>query len=196
MLIYNKNDKKRRLTLGLDLDGTSGDFHTSFRNVLIEHQGFDLDRIPVETPAIYSYIDAGCFPDLDTFKIALHAATHQGVYYQMTPYEGLRENIIALTEEGVGIRVITSRPDDALNDTIGWLEDVAQIPYDTIFITDEKTKVEADIYLDDMPKHINNFRNVGKRAVIYNQPYNTDLDGERVSAWSEVPDTLLARITA
>lgn len=196
MLIYNKNKKKRRLTLGLDLDGTSGDFHTSFRNVLIEHQGFDLDRIPVETPAIYSYIDAGCFPDLDTFTTALHAATHQGVYYQMTPYEGLRENILALTEEGIGIRVITSRPDDALDDTIGWLEDVAQIPYDTIFITDEKTKVEADIYLDDMPKHINNFRNAGKRAVIYNQPYNTDLDGERVSAWSEVPDTLLARITA
>lgn len=183
--------KNPRFTLGNDLDGTSGDFHASFRNVLMEHQGFTNAQIPARVPKVYSYIDAGCFPDFNTFQTALHEATQQRVYYLMKPYEGFRKHLTAMYESGAEIKIITSRPDDAMEDTISWLEEVAKVPYHSITITHEKTKVPADVYIDDMPGHIENFRKAGHRAIIFDQPYNRDMDGERVHSWKELGEILV-----
>lgn len=182
--------KNPRFTLGNDLDGTSGNFHASFRNVLLAHQGYTEDQIPLRVPRVYSYTDAGCFPDMETFKQALNAATAHRVYYLMKPYDGFRKHLTALYESGVEVKIITSRPDDAMDDTIGWLEEVAKVPYHSITITHEKTKIPADVYLDDMPGHIENFRRVGRRAVVFDQPYNREVTGERVHSWKEVGELL------
>lgn len=182
--------KAPRLTLGVDLDGTSGDFHSSFRQVLMEHQGYTDTQIPQRVPKVYSYIDAGCFPDFKTFTAALHAATHQRVYYLMKPYEGFRKHLTALYESDVEVKIITSRPDDALDDTIGWLEEVAKVPYHSVTITHEKVKVPACAYLDDMPGHIEAFRAAGHRGIVFDQPYNREIPGERVRSWKEIGELL------
>ena len=182
--------KNPRMVLGNDLDGTSGCFHSSFRKVLVDQQGFDPALIPVRVPKIYSYIDAGCFPDFQTFTKALNDATHQGVYYTMKPYEGFRKHLTNLYESGIEIKIITSRPDDAMDDTIGWLEEVAKVPYHSITITHEKTKVPATVYIDDMPGHIQNFRAMGRRAIVFDQPYNRKISGERVRTWKEIGELL------
>lgn len=196
MLTYmNKPITSEHTVLGLDLDGTSGDFHGSFRDTLIEHQGYSPMLMPVDVPSVYSYIDAGCFPDMDTFTKALHSATGQHVYLNMRPYDGFSEALNALHDEGMAIHVITSRPDDALEDTLSWLTDVAKVPFNQVTITHEKTRCGADVYLDDMPGHIEKFRALDRRAVIYDQPYNRHMDGERVTGWDRMADSLL-RVSA
>lgn len=191
MLTFKNNDidgKDAKYVIGLDLDGTSGAFHKSFRDTLISQQGFDQKRIPVRTPAIYSYVDAGVFDDLETFSKALFAATGQGVYRMMEPYKGFRKHLTSLVDNGAYVKVITSRPDDALDDTLTWLNTVARVPYHEVFITDEKTKVQADVYIDDKPGHILNFQDVGSNAIIYDQPYNRNIEAPRATAWSQMPD--------
>lgn len=190
MLTFKNNDidgRDTKYAIGLDLDGTSGAFHKSFRDVLITHQGFDHRHVPVRTPAIYSYVESGVFDDMDVFLKALFAATGQGVYRTMEPYKGFRKHLTNLVENGAYVKVITSRPDDALDDTLTWLNDVARVPYHEVFITDEKTKVAADVYIDDKPGHILNFQEVGSNAIIYDQPYNRDVDAPRATAWSQIP---------
>lgn len=179
-----------RMSIGVDLDGTSGNFHASFRSILLEHQGFNAEQIPLRVPKVYSYIDAGCFPDFETFTTALHAATHQRVYYLMKPYDGFRKHLTALYESDAEIKIITSRPDDALEDTIGWLEEVAKVPYHSVTITHEKVKVPASVYIDDMPAHIEAFRTAGRRGIVFDQPYNREVPGERVRSWKEIGEIL------
>lgn len=193
MLTFKNNDidgKDAKYVIGLDLDGTSGAFHKSFRDVLISKQGFDQKSIPVRTPAIYSYVDSGVFDDSETFLKALFAATGQGVYRTMEPYRGFRKNLTNLVENGAYIKVITSRPDDALDDTLVWLNQVSQVPFHEVFITDDKTSVYADVYIDDKPGHILNFQDAGSSAIIYDQPYNRDVNAPRATAWSQMPDLI------
>lgn len=174
------------MVLGNDLDGTSGDFHSSFRDVLISHQGHSPDIFPANVPKEYCYVEAGLFADRTTFLTALHSATGQGVYRNMKPYKGLRECITDLYNSGAEIKIITSRPDDAMEDTILWLEEIAQIPYHSVTITSNKIQVPATLYIDDMPAHIQKFQQAGRRSFIFDQPYNRRIVGERVNSWDQI----------
>ena len=200
MLNYQKQTLKgTEFTIGLDLDGTSSGFHRSFRDVLIAHQGWAPTAIPVRTPNVYSYVEAGIFPCENTFKKALFAATGHGVYRKAVPYRGFRKAIRSLVDDfGAGIRVITSRPDDALEDTVYWLENVAKVPFHDVHICHDKTKVKADVYIDDMPAHIAALRGKGRTAVVYHQPYNSRVEGDRLRSWTNAAPMLnsLARVNA
>lgn len=192
MLFYKKEEiSNPKLTVGIDLDGTSGDFHASFRDVLMDHQGIE---IPASIPEVYSYVEAGYFKDFDTFLKALHAATHQRVYFNMAPYVGFKEEMERLYELGIELKIVTTRPENALDDTVSWLEDVARVPYHSISITEDKVKAPADIYFDDMPGHIDNFRKNNREGIIFHQPYNADISGDRVHSWAEIGNLLAEKV--
>lgn len=192
MIHYDKQKiDNPTFVIGLDLDGTSGGFHKAFRDILVQHQGFAEDAIPVRAPKIYSYVDSGVFDCPKKFMRALHTATGQGVYRNLTPYRGFHTAIKSLVNDhGAAIKVITSRPDDALDDTIYWLEEVARIPYHEVNICHDKTQVMADIYVDDMPDHIYKIRETGRSAVTFHQVYNTDVPGPRLKFWKDAPELL------
>lgn len=179
-----ENITNPRLVVGLDLDGTSGDFHTSFRQICIDEQGVDPERFPV-VPTKYCYAEAGAFDSREEFKKALFRATGQGVYARMKPYEGFAEQIRSLYSQGAKIEVITSRPEDAMDSTLFWLDEVAKVPFHRVTITHEKLSVPADVYIDDMPEHIKNFTKAGKDSLIFDQPYNRGMYGERAHSWVE-----------
>ena len=93
------------------------------------------------------------------------------------------------------IRIITHRlyvnwgHQVAVSDTVEWL-DRHQIPYRDICFLGAKPEVEADLYVDDAPHNVLALRAAGNRVVIFDQPYNRDLDGDRVRSWAEMEDVV------
>lgn len=190
-----KRRTNEKYSIGLDLDGTSGGFHKAFRDTLIGHQGFADHEIPVRTPNEYCYVSAGIFPDKDTFMSHLHRATGNGVYRNLSPYSGLRKHLNAMIQDGAFISVITSRPDDAMEDTLAWLTEVARVPFHEVNITHDKLTIDADVYIDDMPGHIERFQTANSGAIVYDQPYNRNVNAPRAKTWNEIP-SLVRAITA
>ncbi len=46
----------------------------------------------------------------------------------------------------------------------------------------------ADAYIDDGPHNIEGLRAAGRTAIVFEQPYNRDLDGLRARNWDEVEE--------
>ena len=73
----------------------------------------------------------------------------------------------------------------AAADTVAWL-DAAGIPYRDLCFLGRKPEVEADLYVEDAPHNIVELRAAGNQVVVFDQPYNRDLDGPRAQTWAEV----------
>jgi 5'-nucleotidase len=103
-----------------------------------------------------------------------------------------------LSDAGVWIRLITHRLYTnwghavAVADTVAWLDDVG-IPYRDLCFLGRKPEVEADAYVDDAPHNVLELRRAGNPVIVFDQPYNRDLDGLRAETWPQV-ETLVTRI--
>ncbi|MBT6446731.1 MAG: hypothetical protein HOK58_17290, partial [Acidimicrobiaceae bacterium] len=82
----------------------------------------------------------------------------------------------------------------AAGDTVAWL-DRARIPYRDLCFLGAKSDVGADAYIDDGAHNIENLRAAGRTAIIFDQPYNRDLDGLRASNWNEVEEIVYDLMT-
>ena len=51
----------------------------------------------------------------------------------------------------------------------------------------------ADIYIDDAPHNITALRGAGCEAIIFDQPYNQQLEGLRARDWGEVEEIVMDR---
>lgn len=71
-----------------------------------------------------------------------------------------------------------------IKDTIDWLSR-HEIHYDDICFVDDKTMVHCDLYIDDSPSQIRALKAAGKEVLIFSYHYNKDIEGERISSWSE-----------
>lgn len=79
----------------------------------------------------------------------------------------------------------------AKKDTKDWLTGNCIIVHvDDILHTRDKAAVDADVFIDDAPHHLESIRLAGKRAICYSQSYNKEWDGERVNNLQEFVEKL------
>ena len=101
-----------------------------------------------------------------------------------------------LSDAGVWIRIITHRlyvnwgHAVAVTDTVEWL-DQARIPYRDICFLGDKPEVEADIYLEDAPHNIASLRSSGNSVIVFDAPYNQEVDGLRATSWLNCEQMIL-----
>ena len=81
-----------------------------------------------------------------------------------------------------------------VSDTVQWL-DGQRIPYRDLCFLGRKPEVQAHAYVEDAPHNIEALRAGGNTVIVFDQPYNRDLDGPRASTWAEV-ETLVAELVA
>ena len=102
-----------------------------------------------------------------------------------------------LSDAGVWIRIITHRLVTnwghalIVSDTVEWLDD-QRIPYRDLCFLGRKPEVQADAYVEDAPHNIEALRASGNTVIVFDQPYNRDLDGPRAATWAEV-ESIVAR---
>lgn len=187
--------RKRKFILGLDLDNVTLLYNDAMQKIVSEKFG-----VPPEVladPKFYSFVQSGWpFKDEAHFRQVHGEAVEAGLYTALKPMEGVSEALHELVDAGVGIHVITSRfvnPGQhakVICETAMSLEN-HNIPFDNIAFQDDKTRILADVYLDDSPANILALRRAGRHAVVYDASFNRDLPGPRVNNWIEAKEYIL-----
>jgi 5'(3')-deoxyribonucleotidase len=171
--------------LGVDLDGVCGDYTAAFRQVVADELGCDPTTLSDDRDWTFSSwgLDGPTFERLHKAAVLEHH-----MFRWMPPLHGVAEALWHLSDQGVWIRLITHRlyvswgHATAISDTVHWLDEVG-IPYRDLCFLGHKPQVEADAYLEDAPHNVTALRAAGNTVIVFDQPYNRDLDGLRVHDW-------------
>lgn len=183
---------------GVDLDGVCGDYTTAFRTIVAQELDVSENELPLERSwdfREWNLERAGGFERLHAL-----AVSGRGLFADMPPIEGVADALWRLSDAGIHIRIITHRlyvnwgHASAVADTVTWL-DTNRIPYRDICFLGKKPDVGAHVYIDDGPHNIVQLRAAGHEAIVFDQPYNRDLDGPRVADWAELETMVMALAT-
>jgi 5'-nucleotidase len=189
----------RGFILGVDLDGVCGDYTAAFRSVVAAERGVD--------PATLSDVRSWDFSEWGMETAAefdhLHrvAVLEHRMFRHMPAMPGAAESLWRLSDAGVWIRIITHRlyvnwgHAVAVADTVAWLDD-AGIPYRDICFLGAKPEVEADCYVDDAAHNVVALRGAGNHVIVFDAPYNRDVDGPRAHSWPEVEAQVLDHVAS
>lgn len=166
------------MIVGVDLDGTTVDFQYHWANLYIDY--FDVD-IPApkldEYDALLSYThfkDAGHF-----FKWFARAGGWKNQPYIL----GARGGVDALLDAGHRVRFITDRPANAVNATWDWFNESPWALETELHIRPDKHMVPCDVYIDDTPRKIQELLDVGKRVIVFDQPWNQEVEDGKEYCW-------------
>lgn len=185
----------RKLRIAVDLDNTSGEYSGALRTFAARYAGIPEDQIDAHYPEVLDYaMQNNGWHGMDTQAefFAIHSkAVEDGMFAELEAYEDVSDVLWRAHDKGHHIRIVTARflkPGDryqVIKTTGEWL-DKNNIPVDDMAFTDQKTDIDADVYIDDSPSNITKLRAAGKTVIIYDQPYNRDFDGLRAKSWLEV----------
>lgn len=176
--------------IGIDLDCTCAKHDEAFAKHYAEDIGVDPASLPPKTT--WSFEKEWGLKDEDLFEHHSEAV-EEGLYYEMEPYAGVAETIQKLIDTGYRIRIITHRlyapgnHENTVIQTAKWL-DKHRIPYHDLCLIDDKTDVEADVYIEDAPHNIQALLNDGEPVIIPDQLYNRDFNAPRFQNWNQVFD--------
>ena len=174
--------------LGVDLDGVCADYTSAFRRIVAMERNVDADSLTTEVS--WDFAEWGL--NRDSF-LELHKTSVQDhrMFKNMPALDGVSDALWRLSDAGVWIRIVTHRLVTnwghalIVSDTVDWL-DAKSIPYRDICFLGRKPEIEADAYVEDAPHNVEALRARGNTVIVFDQPYNRDLDGLRASNWAEV----------
>jgi 5'-nucleotidase len=184
---------KRKVILGIDIDGTTGYYVEALRKFCADKLGLTPEQIESELPDPIDYHFSN-WPEVTDNFIEMHSeAVDMGLYEWMDAIPNASKTLWKLNDEDYHIHFITSRfvkhkkNRIVVVSTANWL-DKHNMPYRDLSFKENKTHVYADIYIDDSPSNIKAFQSQGKHVIIFDAPYNKDLEGRRAYNWQEVYD--------
>ena len=178
---------------GVDLDGVCADYTTGFRAIVAEELGVDVESLPLERS--WDFHEWG-FDEADFERMHHLAVTERRMFRDLPAIEGCADALWRLSDAGIWIRIITHRlyvnwgHATAVGDTVSWL-DTHGVPYRDICFLGKKPQVEADVYIDDASHNVAALRATGNPVIVFDQPYNQDMDGPRASSWAEVEELVV-----
>ena len=183
--------------LGVDLDGVCGDYVGMFRHFVARNLGVTEESLPA--PTQWSFAESGWGIRDGAHYMELHSeAVSRGMFRAMAPMPGVSQELWALSDEDIHIRIITHRlctnrqHRTAAADTVEWL-DLNEIPYRDLCFQGEKTAVMADCYIDDAPHNVEALRAAGGFVIVFDAPYNQHVTGPRARTWQEAGELIRAR---
>jgi 5'(3')-deoxyribonucleotidase len=183
----------RAPVIGLDLDGTSANLVASLRDRVASTRRIPADRAHHELPDPdhYSMWEATSpwFSDLEDFLTHFEEGERTGIYRELPAYEGLHDAVRQIRRVGFEIDVVTARPSRFNHDTRAWL-DSHDLPVGDIHNPgiDKHLVSHIDVFIDDSPHVIETLQAHGRKVIIFQQPYNTqvhqqDEHARRIPGW-------------
>ena len=183
--------------LGVDLDGVCGDYTAAFRSVVAAERG--IDPATLSEARSWQFEEWGVTSAAEFDRLHRIAVLEHRMFRTMPVVTGAPDVLWRLSDAGVWIRIITHRlcvnwgHAIAVADTVGWLDE-AGIPYRDICFLGAKPEVEADCYVDDAIHNVVALREAGNDVIVFDQPYNAEIEGPRARGWHEVEELVVARI--
>ena len=185
----------RKVVVGLDLDGTTGDFTHGLRTYMATGLKLSQDQWLSHFPdpdeyAMWTGTNAW-YTDKADFLSQFQAAEAAGIYRDIKPYNNSSAVLKELKAYGFDIKVITARGAEFNEDTKSWIR-THNIPVKVVLNPGtEKQKVKGiDVYIDDAPHVINTLLAHEKNVVVMEQSYNLKNipeheNARRVDKWDE-----------
>jgi 5'(3')-deoxyribonucleotidase len=189
----------RDFVLGVDLDGVCGDYTRAFRDIVAAELGVDADSLP--DARSWNFAEWGISGSEEFDRLHRVAVLEHRMFRHMPAFPGAAEVLWRLSDAGVWIRIITHRlyvnwgHAVAVADTVAWLDEKG-IPYRDICFLGAKPEVEADCYIDDAAHNVIALREAGNQVIVFDAPYNEDVDGPRARSWSDVERLVMDAVAA
>jgi 5'-nucleotidase len=189
----------RGFILGVDLDGVCGDYTAAFRAVVAAEHGVDPESLPAERG--WDFAEWGIVGNDAFDRLHRAAVLEHRMFRHMPAIDGVAEALWRLSDAGVWIRIITHRlcvnwgHAIAVADTVAWLDDTG-IPYRDICFLGAKPEVDADCYVDDATHNVLALREAGNHVIVFDAPYNQEVEGPRARTWPEVEELVMALVAS
>ena len=172
------------MRIGIDLDGVVFDFVGTLERLYLKWFGFPL---------------AGKVAHWDDPLKLSHFATNRelfdwferaGGWTDMEMYPGAAGSIDKLLEDGHSIVFITARHGAGADASTDWHEASPWFTSSMLVCTPSKQTVPCTVYIDDGPHIIEQLRDAGKDAIVFNRPWNRKAEGTRAADWPDVLDII------
>jgi 5'(3')-deoxyribonucleotidase len=180
------------MIIGIDIDGVLAKYNEALATVVENARGLKPGSLKAPT--------GWNFPDWDLNRESFrtyHSVLMTNIV-DMELYPNASEVVNYLAKDNT-IKIITSRGSARLHDadmrpkvycgTVEWLQK-HNIPYNDLCFVENKNEVEADIYIEDSPAHLESFISHNKRYVIFSHKYNDHIPTDliRTSNWLTILD--------
>ena len=180
------------MRIGIDLDGCVVDFISDARRACENYWG-TIDQFAPE-PDCWDFPVKQWGLTYDAFWQAVrHGVAHKVVWFNTPPVEGALDALKALKKNGHSVHICTSRPGFEVA-TTEWLNRF-RVPYDSVTISEDKTIVDVDVFVEDSPTNLMKLWESGVEAIRFDQPWNRNMDFHGwkrkpyfVESWSEVKE--------
>lgn len=170
--------------IGCDLDGVLYPFTECARVVVADHMG--CDPLDLEEAKVWDFMTEQWGMDQRKFwDIWFKDVARGTAWCRLPPAPGSVEGLKRLQKKGHTTHIITSRKGGEVN-TVKWIQE-HKIPYDTLHIGRDKTRVNVDVLVDDWERNWQEVTEAGGRVLLWDQPWNAHVLGaERVYNWNDV----------
>ena len=183
-------DRNEPFVLGLDLDSVVADYVTAFREFVAQKKNVHPDMLP--EPDTWGFHSWG-FTDENDFLQTHSEAVSEGLFLTIPLMDGAVDALQRLSSDGVHVRIITHRiltkgmHRQAVADTVTWLDE-HRLPYWDVCFIGDKSRVDADVYIDDAPHNVLSLRAGGGDVIVFDALYNRHLPGPRAAHWGEAEE--------
>lgn len=176
---------RRRLRLGIDLDGVVADFNAGW--IARYNQEFGTELLPEhvdiwDAPTLLTH-----FTDMGQFwSWARTSGGGASIFRILEPYHGAIDALHDLARRH-HVAIVTTKPAFAIHDTYEWLAE-HRVPTREVHIVDDKTTVHCDVYLDDADHNLRALRAAHPAATVcrFVRPWNESHDGVTdVADWAQ-----------
>lgn len=170
------------MRIGIDLDDVTRDFTTAWRNAYEDRFGVLVSK---EDVTEWDLSHCTHFPNREAFWKWIETEQPR-IFHTLEPMPGALEGIARLKADGHIIVIITSQFTWAASSALEWLEQY-NVPYDELYVTDDKPKIKCDVYIDDGHHNIVGYW-IRTNAIIVRmvQPWNRPMPGVYdVYSWPE-----------
>lgn len=155
------------MLLGIDLDGVVVDFTSSVNDWF--YQNFGLEHLP---PDSWDWFEGHGTAGSAAWKSLWTQGMDDELFLKCKPVKGAVNGLVLLLDRGHQIIFVTHRPPHTAGQTVRWLQRHG-LPTNVCHLRN-KGILRADFYVDDKPETVKQLLADGHRAVLFQQPWNTD----------------------
>jgi len=168
--------KLSQVRIGVDLDGVVADFTTGWTTQYFKDFGKKIEESDITEWGLASPL-THFKKEIDFWNWAKDI-NGNSIFRNLPLYEGAVTTLLEQVHFGHEVIIISSKPWWSMNDTLIWLGE-NKIPTKEIHFTEEKWKVDCDVYIDDAPHQLKNFtkKTRDKLIIRFVRPYNRPLEG-------------------
>lgn len=176
----------QKLTIGLDIDGVIADLHDKLLEIARKYT-----NIPEDEKQEYKLRDMnGVSRDVENRVFEELFKTHQIEDVPVVP--GAVEIINSWYDLGHKIILLTARAKHWKEQTEKWLNNIG-LKYDQLVFDDNKgeqaQQMGIDIFIDDKPENVLDLQAHDVEALLFEQPWNQDMDLPQIQDWAEFKKT-------